>query len=235
MRFRKIIEAESWKSALRELALIVAGVLIALWANNLHEEHENRAREQVTLRQILDATRENETRIRQAAYEESLVSKRVARVQPLLRAPVSADSIETLVRRTTWVSDFRPVTGVYNGLAQSGDLALIRNDSIRDAVYRFSGEITGTTPLLDATASEDLRQFMQLSVIHESGGTLKSVPQIRAIIAQIGMNADVRQQELQPLKESAAKLRQALEREIGAAHWAPPATVCPGGSLGKCD
>lgn len=58
-----------WKHALREVAFIVVGVLIALAANSWWEQRQDGRSEQSYLRQLLSDARENE-RILQSAIEE---------------------------------------------------------------------------------------------------------------------------------------------------------------------
>jgi len=222
MRVAKIIEAGTWRSALRELLLIVAGVLIALWVNNLHENREERRREYVALRQLLAATRENEVRVRQASYEEGVVAEGAERVLSAMDHALPADSIERMVGRIMWVSDYHPVTGIYSAVAQSGDLALIRNERLRGAVPAFAGEVEGIIPALAITAQEDLHEFMELSAIRANHATAASAARIRAVVAGVGMNAALRVQQMDLVRKGAAELRQQLESELKEPAWTPP-------------
>jgi hypothetical protein len=135
------VNAESWRSALRELSLIVAGVLIALWMNDMHEGRQDRKREHATLQQLLTVTRENEQRAFEAAAGDSFIVGNVLRARQILNAKSQSDSLWFLLKGSFAFSEFSPILGVYDAAAQTGELRLIRNDSLRDRVSRVAGEL----------------------------------------------------------------------------------------------
>ncbi|HUP88287.1 MAG TPA: hypothetical protein VM100_03005 [Longimicrobiales bacterium] len=223
MRFNRLVNADSWKSALRELGLIVAGVLIAMWASSLHDTHEKRVREKVVLRQLLQATRENEVRARQAAFEDSVVWQNSMKAIGMLHPKMPGDSLARVVSSVMWISDYHPLTGVYEALAQSGDLTLIRNDSLRFAISKYTGEVAGVMPLLRTAEARGLELFMELTRIQSSGRVSGDDPRVAAVLSQFRMLTVVRVQQIQDwLRNPAITLRRSLEKELGETGWSPP-------------
>jgi hypothetical protein len=48
----RVLSAHTWRRALGEFALIVAGVLVALWVNDLNQARIDRTRERTDLHQL---------------------------------------------------------------------------------------------------------------------------------------------------------------------------------------
>ncbi len=79
--------ARGWRTALREFAIIVAGVLCALAAQSWWQAGEERRREQDYLRQLLADTRENERRPDAAIAVDSAAGSSVGRLAARCSAP----------------------------------------------------------------------------------------------------------------------------------------------------
>lgn len=139
------VRSWGWRGALRELALIVAGVVIAMWLGSLATARSNRARERTNLRELLTVTRQNEQRINQATFEDSITVAMIMRVLDAVstRREVPRDSLAQWYGSTLWYADFYPLTGVYSALMQSGDLSLIRNAALRSEIATVASALEG--------------------------------------------------------------------------------------------
>lgn len=130
---------------IREVSFIVVGVLIALGANSWWENRREREKEGVNLSLLLAATRENQTRTATAiafdsvSYEMAVEALQFVRTSSL---PLT-DTLDMVVWRALWYSDYHPLTGTYGALAASGDITSITNDALRAQIAEVSGEVAG--------------------------------------------------------------------------------------------
>ncbi len=161
--------------AAREFAVIVAGVLCALLAQAWWQGREERGRERDHLRQILSDTRENERRLDAALALDTTAARNMARAIDALTSGAPPPPPEVFVG---WVadagsfSDFRPMTGSYRALLGTGDLRLVRNDSLRGKVVSYFASV-------DAE-SERLRQFRG-AMSDGATGMARSLPFMRRV------------------------------------------------------
>ncbi len=128
--------ARTWRSAVREFALIVAGVLTALAAQAWWETRQERAREEAYLLQLVADARETERRLGVALAEEELAEISTRSIAEAVRSggPLLEDSIRawlTPPRWIFWYSDPRPVLGTVASLLETGDLRVMRADKVR--------------------------------------------------------------------------------------------------------
>ena len=133
-----------WRPKLRwfaaEIVVVVAGVLIALALNAWWGARQDRATEQSYLRQLAADLVETERVI--ADTEARLATPEWATGE-LLRAFKSPERPprDSLVR---WLVDYGrlrvalPVTGTIEALIATGDLALVRDDSLRTAITAYA-------------------------------------------------------------------------------------------------
>lgn len=137
--------ARGWRAALREFAIIVAGVLCALAAQSWWQAGEERRREQDYLRQLLADTRENERRLDAAIAVDSVAGASAGRLAGALfgGAPLPApDTLAAWFRGEAFASsDFQPLSGSYGALLMAGDLRLIRNDSLRALLVSYAATL----------------------------------------------------------------------------------------------
>lgn len=129
----------AWKRLLAEFSVIVAGVLIALAVDSWWERQQERNRAEEYLTQLLVDFQETEQRLRGTIAAETTRLEGVNRViGRALRGPLPpADSLEL----PTGYNQFGPLTGTLTALIQSGDLRLLRSDSIRFELIAYSALI----------------------------------------------------------------------------------------------
>lgn len=125
-----------------ELGIIVLGVLIALWADGWVSDRQDRDKETARLEALRDnvvATRERiETsreladfvvgKLREVAYWEDLENFEEEKLGVLVPAYLAGP-------------EFTPQMNVYDDLQNSGELALLTSDALRQALARMRSEL----------------------------------------------------------------------------------------------
>jgi hypothetical protein len=165
----------AWKKAVREFAVIVAGVMAAQGAQAWWDARQDRDREHDYLRQLLADTRTNESRLADAIRADSvtgLANSRAIDALTSTQAPPPADSVVRWVKRTGSMSYFMPLSGTFRALLGTGDLRLVRNDSLRARIAAYA-------TLLE---NEDARQGdLRANMIHNAAPFARAFPFIRRV------------------------------------------------------
>jgi hypothetical protein len=135
-----------WKRLFAELAVIVAGVLIALAADAWWERRLEREEARDYLQQLLVDFQETEQRLHGTIAGDSTTLESVSRViDRALRGNFPPpDSLDLPTR----YNQFEPLTGTLTALIEGGDLRLIRNDSLRFELVAFSAQIDAAGQIL---------------------------------------------------------------------------------------
>jgi hypothetical protein len=130
-----------WRRAIRDVVLIVVGVLIALAANAWWQTREDEERARNYIDQLLADVRENERALRSAFQLDSTTADGM---QGLLSAldRVTAppqDSLRMWMQRPPiFYSDPRPRLGTVDALIETGDIRLFRDEGLRTAVIAYA-------------------------------------------------------------------------------------------------
>jgi hypothetical protein len=127
-----------WK-LIAELAVIVAGVLIALGADSWWEQRQERRRAEEYLEQLLVDFRATERQIQSAIAGDTRTFESASRVIDRAyrgRFPPT-DSLEL----PTGYHQFRPLTGTLTALVQGGDLRLLDSDTLRFELVAYSATV----------------------------------------------------------------------------------------------
>ncbi|MEM6335296.1 MAG: hypothetical protein AAF752_01940 [Bacteroidota bacterium] len=135
-----------WRPKLRwfaaEYLIVVLGVLTAVGLNAWWQGRTDRAQEQVYLRQ-LDADLDESLRVfaREDSIQEAVSTPALLTVLGSWGSgtPLPADSIVYHSRRIFTGRAVQPTTGTAEALVATGDLTLIRNDSLRNAITAYLG------------------------------------------------------------------------------------------------
>lgn len=229
--------AAGWRSAAREFAIIVTGVLVALAAQAWWSGRQERARETTYLRQLLADTRENEARVAGALHEDSLAGEAVASAYAALysaRPLPSSDSLVLLLtNRTFSASEFQPVTGTYDALLSTGDLRLVRNDSLRGQLVAYASELADERDRLQFFLEQgfgDPGRLMRplpflapaffgdaaVTVTEAQRAGLRTDPDLAAVLFAVRAANLNRVNHLGGLRRETRALRLALEAELAA-------------------
>jgi hypothetical protein len=229
--------ARGWRAALREFAIIVAGVLCALAAQSWWQGSEERRREQDYLRQLLADTRENERRLDAAVAVDSAAGASVARLAGTLFGGEPLPPPDTLV---AWFrgeafasSDFQPLSGSYGALLMAGDLRLIRNDSLRALLVSYAAMLEHEQVMLRLFLEQAAGQpdrlarpmpFLRGMFFGGSApgpgdidfGRLRRDPDAESVFFAVQVSNANRITHLRRLREETRRLRRALAAELPA-------------------
>ena len=126
--------------ALGEIILVVIGILIAIQINGWNQERKNRDTEKVLLAELYKESKEN---LRQ--FEEN----KQAYVQSLIACSVVLRNVSTMEERASLDSvmnygpgmfrgiTFDPSNGIVESLISTGEIQLIRNDTLRNYIITW--------------------------------------------------------------------------------------------------
>ena len=168
---------QGWRGVVREFAIIAAGVLAALGAQAWWEGRQEREHERAYLVQLLRDTRDNEQRLTASIVEDSAAGVATARALAALESsapPPVPDSLVGWIMQAGRASDFKPLTGTYRALLGTGDLRLVRNDSLRARVVAYAASVDHE--------SERLQQLRGV-VLDAIGPFARAVPFIRRVFS----------------------------------------------------
>ena len=160
---------QGFKTAAREFVTIVAGVLCALAAQAWWQGREDGSREREYLRQLLSDTEVNQNRLEGAIRGDSIGGQSLTRIGEAL---FSDDPLPPSATLTEWISDgtwlrnseFQPLTGTYTALISSGDLRVIRTDSLRALLVGYSAHLVQAESQLRFYLEQSGRSPNQLAV-----------------------------------------------------------------------
>ncbi len=232
VRFPAIIEAGGWRAALREFGIIVAGVLCALAAQAWWQQHEERGRERDYLRQILADTRENERRLEDAITQDSAGVGAAARIMDALtrpEAPLPPDSMMRWMSQAGRSADFRPVAGNYRALLGTGELRLVRTDTLRallasyassvdaesDRQRQFRETMTGSAGPMARAMPFMRRAFVGGMRLDDAEmRRIRADPEVAGVLFTLQAATSNRVSGLRSLRGETRRLRAALEAEL---------------------
>ena len=130
-----------WRRAIRDVVLIVVGVLIALAANAWWQTREDQERARAYVAQLLADVRENELELRSAFQVDSTTADGMQRLLSALDR-VSApprDSLRMWMQRPpVFYSNPRPRLGTVDALIETSDIRLFRDERLRSAVIAYA-------------------------------------------------------------------------------------------------
>jgi hypothetical protein len=138
-----------WKRLIAEMAVIVAGVLIALGADSWWERRQERRQAEDYLQQLLVDFRTTERRLQGAIEGDTRTSEVAGRViDRAFRGQFPpTDSLDL----PTGYQFFHPLTGTLTALVQGGDLRLLESDTLRFELVKYSSLIEHTETILRHT------------------------------------------------------------------------------------
>jgi hypothetical protein len=227
-------ELGRWRGALREFVVIVAGVLAALGAQAWWEGREERGRERDYLAQLHADTRENERRLDDAIAVDSAAGRAAERLTAALYGPGPLPPADTVLRwigdRTLASSDFQPLSGTYGALLATGDIRLIRTDSLRALLVAYDATLAHEQAMLrlfleqvagDPAAIARPMPFLRGMFFDPAGGPppavdlerLRRDPEAEAVLFAVQLSNSNRIVHLRTLRDETRRLRRALEAE----------------------
>ena len=145
-RLSQAVREQNWFAVVLEVAIVVLGVVIGFQVTGWGQARSDAAKEQVYLRQLAADLDETESMIRDV---NTWMAKRERAGGEFVRAFRSPERPprDSLIwwRHLQQFKLAVPVMGTVNALLATGDLALIRDDSLRSAITAYSQTITRIT------------------------------------------------------------------------------------------
>lgn len=133
------------KYAIGEIFLVVVGILIALWINNLNEENNKRIKEKAILEELhkdflynLKDFKEVKRLHYYSLKNTILFKKYINHPNPIL----VKDSIAKYYFSAFNSAAFNPSNGVVESLISSGEYQLIRNDTLRKYIISWKDVVS---------------------------------------------------------------------------------------------
>jgi hypothetical protein len=127
-----------------EVLLIIVSVLIAFQLEGVREERQAQSRADAQLRALLADLQDNQQRLQGVIRAQQRVvsaGRTVVRISNGNEPVPAMDSVVFAVSYATQFFRLEPVTGAYDALVASGDLRLIRNDTLRSALANFMSDV----------------------------------------------------------------------------------------------
>jgi hypothetical protein len=153
----------SWKHAVGEFVLIVAGVLVAMAANSWWESRRDHTREETYVIQLLADTRANQVRVDSALAADSVAQRSTGRLLGTLSGTVASPPRDSTARGIQGADafsspDFRPLLGTYTALLETGDLQLLDSPDLRFRLVAYQSSLESVRETMRHTA-ETLERY----------------------------------------------------------------------------
>jgi hypothetical protein len=209
-----------------EFAVIVVGVLVALAVDAAWEARQEAARLDTYLLRLEADLQESHRELDEAVTADSLVmASAYSFIAGITSEPMApADSLDVWLTRTYSPSVFHPRTGTLQALIQSGDLRLVEDAALHDAILTQATSVDVWGTFYPSMQETQLRAFGRfgyfVNVETEVGAGRTATPDWRMLsrqpglvseVRQFGISADYRMDVLLRLRASQSELLQRLE------------------------
>ncbi|WP_223033792.1 DUF6090 family protein [Hanstruepera marina] len=151
--------------AIGEIILVVIGILIALQINNWNENRKNKIQEDILLEQLLADFNSNLKQLDQKISMRNIFMEASKQLLNFIDNPSQRekDSINYNIARTMPYASFDPII---IDLASSGDLNLIKNETLKHALTRWTSEINDV--IEDEVIWKDYRNNLYIPFLIEN-------------------------------------------------------------------
>ena len=151
------------KYALGEIVLVVIGILIAVWINNLNIESKNQRQEEKILHQLLVEYEANLVEINEKITMRNLIMSSVEKLIDYADSGMThndLDSVSFHLARTKYDPTFDPANGVTTELLNSGKFYLIQSEELKGHLTSWSGEVDELVEQEELTANFVYEQYI---------------------------------------------------------------------------
>lgn len=228
---RALGAAVPWQETLREFLIIVAGVLAALGAQAWWDARQDGVREEAYLRQIVADTRENARRIDTAIAEDSAAGAALREVVVHLtgEGPLPpARELARLLMRAGTMAELQPISGTVGALMSTGDLRLIRSDSLRAELVAYAAAVQSHREMLMTLKEMELAAFEVLPrelpftrrlflgdaldfVVEDDFARVRRDPEFAGLLFRMQAGNSNRVARMRQMRRETAELLEALE------------------------
>ncbi|NNF57967.1 MAG: hypothetical protein HKN04_06965, partial [Rhodothermaceae bacterium] len=138
-RLAQAVREQNWFAVLLELAIVVLGVVIGFQVTAWGQARSDRVQERTYLRQLAADLAETERDIGRASATIAPWDRAAAQLLQAFRTPgrPPMDSVYAWLGSAVRVNRVRPVDGTAQALIATGDLSLIRSDSLRSSITAY--------------------------------------------------------------------------------------------------
>jgi hypothetical protein len=140
------------KYAIGEIVLVMIGILLALQVNNWNEVRKDNIRKNLLLKSLKVEFSLNLNQLDSVLYFDNLVVKSTYRFLHLDEnewVANNTDSLRVLLQSTSWLWTFDAQNGALRSGISSGDIHLIKNDSLINLLFSWQDVVA------DAKENED--------------------------------------------------------------------------------
>ena len=133
------------KYAVGEIVLVVLGILIALSINNWNENRKNISKKEILLNAIYKEFAANLNQMDTVLYYDNLVLKSILRfmkLDPENSADMTNDSMSIWYQNSSFRWTFNPLNGALRSGISSGEIHLIKNDSLSNLLFGWEDFVT---------------------------------------------------------------------------------------------
>lgn len=134
-----------FKYAIGEIALVVLGILIALSINNWNENRKNLVKKETLLKALQIEFNSNLIQLDTVLYYDGLVLKNIQRfmqLDPDNSLELARDSMPNWFQNSSYRWTFNPLNGVLRSGISSGEIHLIKNDSLSNLLFGWQDFVT---------------------------------------------------------------------------------------------
>lgn len=166
-RLAEAIAGQNWFIVLIEVLVVVVGIFIGLQVDDWNQVRKDRAEERVYLEELLEDFEANRAALTQStsSFEEIITAMTALLEQSAMDKPDwSVDELNAAFRNIHRMPTFIPVERAFANLTGSGDLKLIRNRELKNALAQYFSA-TELVELVQVTHEMELVQTFQPYVI----------------------------------------------------------------------
>jgi hypothetical protein len=207
----------------RELAVIVLGVSVALWAENWRQAREERRLESLYLARLVEDFIVNERTLQTILTESRETANAAREVLAFLNSPAGSpvDTMAVLnaVAFAALMRDLSLTSATYDELVSSGRLTLIRDTELRAALVNYNLQAARRTEFFDEAPTE-LRSFVNRTLppgftreAQQCGMVSRGTIPASAPCAELSLTPEESARSLDALR-SAAELRGYLAEAV---------------------
>jgi len=160
------------KYAIGEIILVVIGILIALQVNNWNENRKASKRKEGLLVAMKTEFQLNLLQLDSVLFFDKLVmenSYKALKLKPTDSFLKNKDSIRLLIQNTSWTWTYDPQNGALRSGMSSGDINLIKNDSLVNMLFSWQDLVA------DAKENEDRSIMTRLEAKPVIGAHIRNV------------------------------------------------------------
>ncbi len=133
-----------WRYAIGEIVLVVIGILIALQINNWNTKRQENKQELKILKILQSEFTYNAFELQRNIDKSTLTKSKIDSLLFFIdhpEIPLEEPELRELALRVTGYSTYDPSNGALTNLISSGQLELIKNDSLKITLSKWFGEV----------------------------------------------------------------------------------------------